>query len=200
MGVAKRPVEGDSDGEDQAAARPRTGATAPNILVTGTPGTGKTALSAAIASRLAGLKHVSITELAEEIKAHDGWDAERDCHVLDEDALLDALEPRMAIGGCVVDYHAAELFPERWFDLVLVLRTKTEVLYDRLLARGYAENKIRENVECEIMQVLLEEAHQSYSPQIVVELQSDAQADVQANVDRVVQWHAQWQQEHAPAA
>eukprot|EP00955_Chlamydomonas_euryale_P055008 356004-Chlamydomonas_euryale.AAC.1 len=28
--------------------------------------------------------------------------------------------------------------------------------------RGYADNKIRENVECEIMQVVMEEARESY--------------------------------------
>jgi adenylate kinase len=30
------------------------------------------------------------------------------------------------------------------------------------VSRGYAESKVKENVECEIMQVLLEEARESY--------------------------------------
>lgn len=59
----------------------------------------------------------------------------------------------MAEGGIVVDHHSSDFFPERFFDLVVVLQTDNSHLYDRLHKRGYAEAKIRENIECEIMQV-----------------------------------------------
>lgn len=50
----------------------------------------------------------------------------------------------------------------RWFDLVVVLQTDNTVLYERLEKRGYPQAKVTENVECEIMMVLLQEAHDSY--------------------------------------
>ena len=50
----------------------------------------------------------------------------------------------------------------RWFDLVVVLMTDNTVLYERLEKRGYEEKKISENVQCEIMQVIAEEARESY--------------------------------------
>lgn len=50
----------------------------------------------------------------------------------------------------------------RWFDLVLVLQTDNTILYDRLEKRGYDQEKVQENVTCEIMQVVLEEARDSY--------------------------------------
>ena len=100
--------------------------------------------------------------------------------------------PKLGAGGCVVEYHACELFPERWFDLVLVLRAGTEILYDRLAARGYAEAKLQENLQCEIMQTILEEARESYAPEIVVELTNETPADLDAAGDRVAQWHAAW--------
>jgi adenylate kinase len=50
----------------------------------------------------------------------------------------------------------------RWFDLIVVLQTDNGVLYERLEKRGYPQHKITENVECEIMMVLLQEAHDSY--------------------------------------
>lgn len=65
-------------------------------------------------------------------------------------------------GGCVVDYHGCDFFPERWFDIVVVLRCDNTILYDRLAARGYDGKKIRENIECEIFGSLLEEALESY--------------------------------------
>lgn len=49
--------------------------------------------------------------------------------------LLDAMEPIMADGGNVVDYHSCDFFPERFFDLVLVMRVDNTTLFDRLTAR-----------------------------------------------------------------
>ena len=42
--------------------------------------------------------------------------------------MLDHLEPIVAAGGCVIDYHSCGLFPERWIQLVVVLRASTEAL------------------------------------------------------------------------
>ena len=41
----------------------------------------------------------------------------------------------MSEGGNVVDYHGSEFFPERWFDIVFVLRTDNTLLYQRLEER-----------------------------------------------------------------
>ena len=79
------------------------------------------------------------------------------CHVLDEDRLLDEMEERLVDGGVVVDYHSCELFPERWFDLVIVLTAETNVLHERLTSRNYSAKKLAANMECEIFRVLLEE-------------------------------------------
>ena len=49
--------------------------------------------------------------------------------------LLDEMEERMQQGGKIVDYHGCDFFPERWFDLVLVLRCENKCLYDRLASR-----------------------------------------------------------------
>jgi adenylate kinase len=49
--------------------------------------------------------------------------------------LLDELEDKMTQGGIIVDYHGCDFFPERWFDIVFVLRTSNTILYDRLTNR-----------------------------------------------------------------
>lgn len=42
----------------------------------------------------------------------------------------------MLKGGNLVDWHACDLFPKDWIDLVVVLRChETSILYDRLSAR-----------------------------------------------------------------
>jgi adenylate kinase len=41
----------------------------------------------------------------------------------------------MTVGGNIIDFHSCDFFPERWFDLVIVLQTDNTVLYDRLEKR-----------------------------------------------------------------
>ena len=125
----------------------------PNILVTGTPGTGKSTTAAAVLARCPGMKHVEVSELMKERQLHQGWDEELSCYILDEERLCDELEDQMEQGGRLIDFHGADFFPERWFDLVVVLRADNSVLYSRLEARGYSQRKLEENVEAEIMQV-----------------------------------------------
>jgi adenylate kinase len=78
---------------------------------------------------------------------------------------------------------------------VVVLRTDSTLLYDRLVARKYAARKIEENMDAEIMQVLLEEAREAYDEEIVVELRSDEVGDVDDNVERIVEWVERWRKE-----
>ena len=112
--------------------------------------------------------------------------------MLDEDALCDEIEDAMDAGGNIVDFHSIDFFPERWFDLVLVLRTDNTILYDRLQKRAYNQKKLQENVECEIMQVVLEEARNSYKQDIIHEVQSDNIDQMESNVGRVQEWFKSW--------
>lgn len=156
----------------------------PNILVTGTPGTGKTTLSATVAREL-GLRHIDVGDFARERNLLHTHDPKLDCHFLHEDAVLDELEPIMTEGGVVLDHHSSDWFPERWIQLVIVLRSDTEVLYDRLEARNYPKKKVDENMEAEIMQVSRDEAEECYSKIPLLELMSNDSADSVRNLARI---------------
>lgn len=131
-----------------------------SFLFTGTPGTGKSSLSKELTERT-GFQWLEVSKLAKDWGCLSGFDEEYQCSVLDEDKvchislliliflfvptfaykiillsqLLDTLEPIMALGGKIIDYHGCEFFPERWFDIVFVLRTNNTILYDRLQER-----------------------------------------------------------------
>ena len=79
----------------------------------------------------------------------------------------------------------------RWFDLVLVLQTDNTVPYDRLAKRGYEDQKIQENVTCEIMHVIVEEARESYKEEIIKVLKSDCVEEMESNIDNLCEWIAQ---------
>ena len=57
-----------------------------------------------------------------------------------------------------------------------------------LASRGYSAKKLADNMEAEIMQVILDEARESYQEEIVVELPSNTIADLESNVERAASW------------
>eukprot|EP01126_Amoeba_proteus_P054241 TRINITY_DN6662_c0_g1_i1.p1 TRINITY_DN6662_c0_g1~~TRINITY_DN6662_c0_g1_i1.p1 ORF type:complete len:204 (-),score=55.53 TRINITY_DN6662_c0_g1_i1:146-727(-) len=187
----------------------------PNVLITGTPGVGvyttlysrvrcnteltvlgKSALAQALVQRDPSLHLVDVGKEVVEKGLHEGRDEEWDCLIIDEDKIVDELEPVMAARNNVVDYHSCDFFPERWFDLVVVLRTDNEVLYPRLEKRKYPENKITENISAEIMQVVLEEALESYKAEIVWELSSNTLEEMDRNTDKIMSWIKDWNRSH----
>jgi adenylate kinase len=126
--------------------------TQPNIIVTGTPGVGKTTHCETLAENT-GLKHLSVNDIVKERGLHDGYDEEYKSWIVDEDKvcssqytlvpirklisyqLLDSIEDEVKQGGYIIDWHACDLFPKSWIDLVVVLRVDSTHLYDRLKAR-----------------------------------------------------------------
>lgn len=143
------------------------------------------------------LKHLNVSDIVKQEGLHSGFDSERECYLINEDKVCDHLEELLKEGGCLVDTHSlVDYFPERWFDLVICLTVNNTVLYDRLTKRGYPEAKIKENVECEIMQVLVQEAQSSYDKEIVQVLRSETIDDLEANVDRVKQWYDTYLDQH----
>ncbi len=110
------------------------------------------------------------------------------------------MEDEVPHGGYIIDWHACDLFPQSWIDLVVVLRTDSTKLFDRLKARNYPEQKLQENLDTEIMEVLLHEARESYDAEIVVELRSDDADDIQDNVGRIETWIKTWKQDQVEDA
>ncbi|PBJ80803.1 hypothetical protein BCY84_01005 [Trypanosoma cruzi cruzi] len=160
-----------------------------NIFITGTPGTGKTSLAELLTQELGDFKHVEVGKIVKENHFYSEYDNALDTHIVeedDEDRLLDFMEPMMVNeGNHVVDYHSSELFPRRWFHLVIVLRASTEVLFERLTARKYSEQKRDENMEAEIQGLCEEEARGAYDDSIVIVRENNTLEEMAATVDLI---------------
>ena len=66
----------------------------PNIIITGTPGVGKTSHCELLAANT-GLKHLSINQVVKDRSCHDGWDAEFKSWIVDEDKVRQFI-PKLA--------------------------------------------------------------------------------------------------------
>lgn len=68
----------------------------PNIIVTGTPGTGKTTHCEVLAEKT-GLKHLSVNQVVKERECHEGWDDEYQSWIVDEDKVSADAETSQAV-------------------------------------------------------------------------------------------------------
>ena len=57
---------------------------APNLIITGTPGVGKTSHCESLAEHT-DLQHLSINKVVKEKQCHEGWSEEFSSYVVDED-------------------------------------------------------------------------------------------------------------------
>jgi adenylate kinase len=132
--------------------------------VTGTPGTGKTTLSRLLSSAL-GATHIDLSEYSKENGLILTEDHDRETSVVDIEKLSHELNKivKRANDYVVLDGHYAhDVVKSTYVWKVLVLRRAPWLLKVDLESRGYSSEKIRENVEAEIMGVCVNESLSSF--------------------------------------
>ncbi len=123
------------------------------IVVSGTPGTGKTVIAKLLAEEL-GACYVNLSEMVLKEKLYVGYDESRGSYIVDEERVRSRL--RELVKDCnilVVDGHYGEIAPREYVDKVIVLRTDPLELEERLRRKNWSWEKIRENIAAEILGV-----------------------------------------------
>ena len=80
-----------------------------------------------------GFQYIKLAEMINTKKLYTEFNEEYGVPEFDEDMVCDELEPLMSgRGGIILEFHSCDFFPERWFDLIVLLRTENKNLFDRL--------------------------------------------------------------------
>jgi adenylate kinase len=139
--------------------------------VTGTPGTGKTAVAKRLAKAL-GTQYISVAEIAARHKLFKGFDRERKSRILDTAKTRSKVKRLLSKGELtILDTHVPEgIVPEKMIKRVLVLRCHPRILENRLRARGWKSNKIKENVLAELLDTCLIASVKHYGRRRIVQL------------------------------
>jgi len=130
------------------------------ILVTGTPGVGKTTVSHKLASKL-DAPYIGITELVKKQKLITNVDEERKTLIADTEKVSKQLQEILAKteGSIIIEGHyAVDVVPKKDVNTVFVLRRDPHELKDALEKRGYEKKKLWENLAAEILDVCLWDA------------------------------------------
>jgi adenylate kinase len=130
------------------------------LIITGTPGVGKSSISKQLSSRLHA-ELVSIGDLVKEEGLYIRADHKRDTLVADVKKVSNRINNIIlnSSGTLVIEGHyAVDVVPKETVNLVFVLRRDPEELSEILKSREYGEGKVRENVAAEILDVCLYDA------------------------------------------
>ena len=138
------------------------------LLVTGTPGTGKTTLAKKL-SLLLNYAYFDVNSFAKTAHIYGSYDKKRQTYVVDEAKLARELikvrekalkASKTAKNGVIFDSHLSHFLPKKYANLCLVARCSLKALEQRLRKRGYSRAKIRENMDAEIFDTCLSEARE----------------------------------------
>ena len=126
------------------------------IIISGTPGCGKTSVSKKISEKI-NAKTISLNELTVSENLTLKYDKKRETHVVDFNKLIPHVEKLIELYNkentefLLIEGHFSDAIPEKYVDYVIILRCNPDELFKRLEKRGYSIQKIRENIQAEIL-------------------------------------------------
>ncbi len=131
------------------------------IVVTGTPGTGKTIVSRWLASQFKFL-YIDVKQIIKGEKLYESYDQKNKCYVVEEKKLVLHLKKviKKTKQNIIFDSHLAHDLPPSVVDLCIVATCPLKALQRRLKARGYTKKKIKDNLDAEIFEVCKIEAEE----------------------------------------
>ncbi len=140
------------------------------VIVTGTPGTGKTTLAKRLAKALSFL-YIDVKQVIKEDQLQSGYDRKRKVIIVDETKLARSISKRIRVAtrGMVIDSHLSQYLSPSLADACLVTVCDLKTLARRLKKKGYAAAKIKENIQAEIFDTCAQEARELGHEPIVVD-------------------------------
>lgn len=151
-----------------------------SIIVTGTPGAGKSSLAASL-SELLDCRIVGDLNLLDVATVEDPTG--RETRLINEEKARDAIKDisSSSLGCLIVD----TIHPTLWFDdvntvFVLLLRAHPRTIMERLEQRGWSRKKIVENVLAEAFGEIAEELHHFGLSDLTIEVDTTGRSSGEA--------------------
>jgi adenylate kinase len=150
------------------------------IALTGTPGTGKTSVSKILIEK--GLKVINLNNLAISKNFVSGQDSKRESAIIDTVKLNDYINKNFNANETIIfESHLSHLL--KCMDKIIILRCHPKELQKRLEKKMWKKEKILENVEAEILDVILVETTELHKKENIFEIDTTNKTTLQTAED-----------------
>jgi adenylate kinase len=139
------------------------------IIVTGSVGTGKTTLAKKLSKKL-NYQYINVNKIIQKNNLPSGYDKKRKCKIIDIKKLNKFLINliKESKKDLIIDSHLSHYLPKKYVNLCIVTKCNIKEINKRLKKRKYNKEKIKENIECEIFDICLNEAKKAKHKIIVI--------------------------------
>jgi adenylate kinase len=151
------------------------------IALSGTPGVGKTTVSQLLLAKGYGI--LQIEKLAEDNRFVSGMDEESNSKIIDVEVLDNFVSNKFKKGDYIIEGHLSHLLS---VDFTILLRCDPLVLKQRLKAKGWPSEKIKENVGAEILDVIKVEAYEVLEKVYEIDTTSKSPEEVVAAIENIL--------------
>ncbi len=153
------------------------------ILITGTPGTGKSTLAKFLAKKL-GWERLDLHRYYSQISTK--YNPKKRCYEINFKKFQRLVQEKLkkiteSKKNLILDSHISHQLPKEMVDLCLVLTcSDLKLLEKRLKKRKYSQQKIRENLDSEIFQVCLNQAKENKHKLMVIDTSKNLNLELTA--------------------
>ena len=136
------------------------------IIITGTPGTGKSTIAAWLSKKL-NWKHINLHNYYKQISTN--YDRSARCYDIDLKK-LEELIIQLKNENIILDTHISHHLPKKIVDLCIITECNNiKKLKNRLTKRKYSKQKIKENLQAELLHICLDEAIENNHKPIIID-------------------------------
>ena len=139
------------------------------VIITGSVASGKTTLAKKLSKKL-NYGYVDVNKIIKDNNISSGYDRKRKCKIIDTKKLNSFLIKiiKKSKKNLVIDSHLSHYLPKKFVNNCIVTKCNLKELKRRLIKRKYSKSKIEENLECEIMDICLNEVKEMHNDVLVI--------------------------------
>ena len=134
------------------------------IVITGTPGTGKTTIARKLIKKL-NFYNLDVNKIISKNKLSESYDKKRKTKIIDVNKLnktlifeIKNIKKTEEYDGIIIDSHLSHYLPKKYVDFCIVAKCSINELSKRLKRKRFHKEKIQENLQAEIFDICYNEA------------------------------------------